>query len=80
MILLKRTYITAIEAATQAVHFGAINGATMIWRLIKFLFVLIVLAAIGFVGYAYLGPIFMPDDFIPEVQEVVKPVILGADG
>jgi len=46
------------------------------WRLIKFLFVLVVLAAIGFVGYAYLGPIFMPADFAPPVQEVVTPVTL----
>lgn len=50
------------------------------WRLIKFLFVLIVLAAIAFVGFAYLGPIFTPADFTPPVEEVVKPVTLGADG
>ncbi|WP_375282240.1 hypothetical protein [Pseudooctadecabacter sp.] len=50
------------------------------WRLIKFLFVLCVLAAIAFVGYAYLGPIFMPDDFAPPVQQVVEPVTLGVDG
>jgi len=50
------------------------------WRLIKFLIVLLILAAIGFVGYAYLGPIFAPDHFIPAVEEVVKPVTLGDDG
>ncbi len=49
------------------------------WRLIKFLFVLLVLAAIAFVGYAYLGPIFMPNDFAAPVQEIVVPVTLGGD-
>lgn len=50
------------------------------WRLIKFLFVLLVLAAIAFVGYAYLGPIFVPTDFSPVIKEVVKPVTLGGAG
>jgi len=47
------------------------------WRLIKFLFVLLVLALIAFVGYAYLGPVFMPADFAPPVEEITKPVTLG---
>ncbi len=47
------------------------------WRLIKFLFLLVVLAAIAFVGFAYLGPIFIPTDFAAPVEEVVKPVTLG---
>jgi hypothetical protein len=50
------------------------------WRLIKLVFVLAVLAAIAFVGFAYLGPIFVPADFTPVVEEVVKPVTLGGDG
>ena len=50
------------------------------WRLIKFLFVLVVLAAIGFVGFAYVGHIFMPTEFAPPIEEVVKPVTLGGDG
>ncbi|MDC0115900.1 hypothetical protein OAH97_00275 [Octadecabacter sp.] len=50
------------------------------WRLIKFLFVLVVLVAIAFVGYAYLGPIFVPDDFAPAVEKVVIPVTLSDDG
>lgn len=49
------------------------------WRLIKFFFVLVVLVAIAFVAYAYLGPVFMPNDFAAPVQEVVKPVTLGVD-
>ncbi|AKS45924.1 hypothetical protein SAMN05444287_1029 [Octadecabacter temperatus] len=47
------------------------------WRLIKFLFVLVVLAAIAFIAFAYLGPIFMPADFAAPVEEVVVPVTLG---
>ncbi len=46
------------------------------WRLIKFLFILAVLAAIAFIGYAYLGPIFTPGDFAAPVNEVVTPVTL----
>ncbi len=49
------------------------------WRLMKFLFVVAVLAVIGFIAFAYIGPIFMPDDFAAPVQEVVKPVTLGTD-
>jgi hypothetical protein len=49
------------------------------WRFIKFLFVLVVLAAIAFVAYAYLGPIFMPGDFAAPIEEVVKPVTLGGN-
>jgi hypothetical protein len=58
---------------------GRGKGANSMWRLIKFLFVLLVLAAIAFVGYAYLGPIFMPNDFAAPVQEIVVPVTLGGD-
>ena len=83
MLLLKRTYITLAKAATEAVRIGwkiGYNfGANGMWRLLKLLFVLAVLAAIAFVGYAYLGPIFVPGDFTPEVQEIVKPVTLGGD-
>lgn len=47
------------------------------WLLTKVVFFLVVVAAIGLVGYAYLGPTFMPSDFQPDVQEVIKPVTLG---
>jgi len=50
----------------------------MLWRLIKALFFLVVLGGIGLVGYAYLGPIFVPADFDPPQEEVVKPVDLEA--
>ena len=46
------------------------------WRLIKVLFVLSILTAIAFVGFAYVGPFFMEDDFAPPVREVTQPVTL----
>ena len=49
------------------------------WRLIKFLFVVVVVAALAFVAFAYLGPIFTPDDFAPPAQQVVKPVTLTGE-
>jgi hypothetical protein len=49
------------------------------WRLIKFLFWLAVLAGIGLVGYAYLGPILVPDHFAPPVTQVTLPVELDLD-
>lgn len=49
------------------------------WWLIKILLVLLILAVIAFVGFAYLGPIFMPDDFAAPVSEVVIPVTLGGN-
>ncbi|KPP88867.1 MAG: UDP-glucuronate decarboxylase N-terminal [Rhodobacteraceae bacterium HLUCCA08] len=48
----------------------------MVWRLIKLVFALAVLAAIAFVAYAYLGPIFFAEDFAPPVEQVIKPVTL----
>lgn len=73
-----------VKAATEAAHTSQIiwlniKKANFMWRLIKFLFVLVVLAAIAFVVYAYLGPIFMASDFAAPVQKVVLPVTLGSD-
>ncbi len=51
----------------------------MIWRLIKGLFFLAVLAAIGLVAYAYLGPVFFPADFAAPSQAVSEPVSLSVD-
>lgn len=51
----------------------------MWWRLIKLLFYLAVLLVIGLVAYAYIGPVFFPDDFAPPVQDVVEPVTLGVE-
>lgn len=49
----------------------------LIWYLVKLLFVVAVLCAIAFIGYAYLGPVFMADDFAAPVKQVTIPVTLG---
>ncbi|MEM8980353.1 MAG: hypothetical protein AAGD04_12770 [Pseudomonadota bacterium] len=46
------------------------------FRLIKYLFYLAVLASIGLVGYAYIGP-FLGVDFAPPQEEVTQPVTLS---
>jgi quinol-cytochrome oxidoreductase complex cytochrome b subunit len=48
-------------------------------RLILVLVVLLVLAFVALVAYAYLGPILTPGDFEPPRAEVVQPVDLGLD-
>lgn len=47
-------------------------------RLIKYLFYLLILAAIGLVVYAYLGPWFGAD-FSPPHAEIRQPVTLHAN-
>lgn len=47
-------------------------------RLIKYLVIFGVLAAVGLVAYAYIGPWFGADFSVP-VQEVRKPVVLDAN-
>jgi hypothetical protein len=49
------------------------------WRLIKAVLVLVVLAALALVAYAYVGPIFFAEDFAPPVEEVTKPVTLEVE-
>lgn len=51
----------------------------MIWRLILLVLALGVLAALAFIAYAYVGPIFFAEDFAPPVQEVIKPVTLEVE-
>lgn len=46
------------------------------WRLIKALIFLIVLAGAGLVAYAYVGPIFFPADFAPPSEQVILPITL----
>ena len=46
------------------------------WRAIKVLIFLTALAAIGLIGYAYIGPLFFAQDFAPPLEEVVEPVTL----
>lgn len=47
-------------------------------RLFKFLIYLIVLAAIGLIGYAYLGPFFGADFSAPQ-SEIREPVTLDGN-
>ena len=47
-------------------------------RLIKSLFYILILAAIGLVGYAYVGPWFGAD-FSAPTEEIRKPVVLNAN-
>ena len=46
------------------------------WRLIKALIYLFILCAIGLIAYAYVGPVFFPDDFAAPQQNVSEPVTL----
>jgi len=46
------------------------------WRLIKTLFILVLLAAVAFVAYAYAGPLFFPNDFAPPSTQITQPVTL----
>lgn len=48
------------------------------WRLIKLLIYIVVLAVIGLIAYAYFGPIFGAD-FSAPTQRVVQPVTLDAN-
>jgi O-antigen/teichoic acid export membrane protein len=49
------------------------------WRLFKGLFFLVVVAAIGLIAYAYVGPVFFADDFAAPTREVVQPVTLDVE-
>jgi len=51
----------------------------MLWRLIKFLLVLIILAGITLVAYAYVGPVFFPADFAAPSAPVTAPITLDAN-
>lgn len=50
----------------------------MIGKLIKYLIYLIIIAIIGVISYAYIGPYFGVD-FSAQQSEVRKPVVLNAD-
>ncbi len=49
------------------------------WRIIKALVFLAVLAGIAFIGYAYVGPVFFPADFAAPSHEVTVPVTLDME-
>jgi len=46
------------------------------WRLFKVLLVLVILGGIGFVGYAYLGPVFFRAHFEAPSELVTETVTL----
>lgn len=46
------------------------------WRLIKILLILAVLAGVALVIYAFVGPFLLPGDFEPPLQEMTQPVDL----
>ncbi len=48
----------------------------LIWALVKLALLLVVLAALGVLAYAYIGPVLFPDDFAAPAQQVVKPVTI----
>ena len=48
------------------------------WRLIKILFFLVILAGVGLVAYAYVGP-FLGVDFMPPRETVTVPVEIDID-
>lgn len=47
-------------------------------RIIKWLFILLILAIIGLVAYAYIGP-FFGANFSPSTQEIRLPLVLDAN-
>jgi len=49
------------------------------WRIIKVLFFLIIIAGVCLVAYAYIGPLFFPADFAAPSQEVSRPVTLDTN-
>ena len=46
------------------------------WRLIKILLGLAIVAGLGLVAYAYVGPVLFPADFAAPSQQVSAPVTL----
>ena len=48
----------------------------MLWRIVKFLFLLIILSGIALVIYAYVGPLFFPADFASPTAPVSLPITL----
>lgn len=49
------------------------------WRLIKLILILALIAAAALIAYAYVGPIFFQDDFAPPVRTISEPVTLETE-
>ncbi len=52
---------------------------SVLWRLIKLLLFLVVLGGLGLIAYAYIGPIFFPQDFAAPEVRIEEPVILETE-
>ena len=48
----------------------------MLWRIIKLLILLAVLAGIALIAYAYVGPILFAPDFAAPSEQITQPVVL----
>ena len=51
----------------------------MLWRLFKLLIFLLILGGLGLIAYAYVGPIFFPQDFAAPEVRVEEPVVLETE-
>ncbi|MBS1303663.1 hypothetical protein [Loktanella sp. SALINAS62] len=49
------------------------------WRLIKVLFYLAILAGLALIAYAYIGPLVFPDDFAAPSTQIMQPITLDTD-
>jgi hypothetical protein len=58
---------------------GTQNGTRHMWRLFKFLMILLILAGLALIAYAYVGPILFPADFAAPTQQITAPVTLEVD-
>jgi hypothetical protein len=65
----KRPYINVTKDSKQA-------RIRLMWRIIKWLIYLAILAALALIAYAYLGP-FFGADFSAPLQEIRVPVDLN---
>ena len=52
------------------------DSQPMIWRIVKYLIILLVLAGLALMAYAYVGPVLFPADFAAPSEEVTAPVTL----
>ena len=48
----------------------------MIWRIVKYLLILLVLGGIALAGYAFVGPVLFPADFAAPSETVTENVVL----
>jgi len=72
-------YTTFVGALGSGRNGGTNAEGRAMFRLIKVLFYLVVLAGLGFVAYAYLGPVFFPQDFAAPQTEFTIPITLETD-